>query len=80
MNNAIDEHATPGAAWHRFFDFDAHKTTPRKEAMASLITFMTMAYIVFVNPAMLAGAGMSKAAVVTATCLKTAVPTLLIKL
>ncbi|HRZ54483.1 MAG TPA: NCS2 family permease, partial [Candidatus Paceibacterota bacterium] len=80
MNNAIDEHATPGAAWHRFFDFDAHKTTPRKEAMAGLVTFMTMAYIVFVNPAMLAGAGMSKAAVVTATCLGAAVPTLLMGL
>ncbi|HOB98888.1 MAG TPA: NCS2 family permease [Verrucomicrobiota bacterium] len=80
MNNAIDEHATPGAAWHRFFQFDDHGTTPRKEAMAGLVTFMTMAYIVFVNPAMLAGAGMSKAAVVTATCLGAAVPTLLMGL
>ena len=80
MNNAIDEHATPGAAWHRFFDFDAHKTSPRKEAMAGLVTFMTMAYIIFVNPAMLAGAGLSKAAVVTATCLGAAVPTLLMGL
>jgi len=80
MNNAIDEHATPGAAWHRLFDFEAHKTTPRKEAMAGLVTFMTMAYIVFVNPAMLADAGMSKAAVLTATCLGAAVPTLLMGL
>lgn len=80
MNTAIDEHAAPGAAWHRFFDFHAHKTTPRKEAMAGLVTFMTMAYIIFVNPAMLSGAGMSKAAVVTATCLGAAVPTLLMGL
>jgi len=80
MNTAIDEHAAPGAAWHRFFQFDDHGTTPRKEAVAGLVTFMTMAYIIFVNPAILSGAGMSKAAVVTATCLGAAVPTLLMGL
>ena len=69
-----------GAAWHRFFAFEAHQTTPHKEMVAGLVTFMTMAYIIFVNPSVLAGAGMSKAAVVTATCLGAALPTLLMGL
>src|SRR6184192_1496611 len=45
--------------------------------LAGLTTFLTMAYIVFVQPAVLSVAGMDFGAVLTATCLATAVATLL---
>jgi AGZA family xanthine/uracil permease-like MFS transporter len=70
----------PGVAWHRFFAFEAHQTTARKELMAGVVTFMAMAYIIFVNSSILAAAGMPKGAVVTATCLGAALPTLLMGL
>src|SRR5205814_1102546 len=39
----------------RFFELSAHKTTIRTELLAGLITFLTMAYIIFVQPAVLSG-------------------------
>ena len=63
-----------------FFRIAEHNTTIGREVTAGLVTFMTMAYIVLVNPLILAGAGMPKAAVVTATCLGACVPTLLMGL
>lgn len=53
----------------RYFGFAAHNTTWRTEILAGLTTFVTMAYIIFVNPAILSQTGMSLAAVTTATCL-----------
>jgi AGZA family xanthine/uracil permease-like MFS transporter len=53
----------------RYFGFAAHETTWRTEILAGLTTFVTMAYIIFVNPAILSETGMSLAAVTTATCL-----------
>jgi adenine/guanine/hypoxanthine permease len=53
----------------RYFGFAAHETTWRTEILAGLTTFVTMAYIIFVNPAILSQTGMSLAAVTTATCL-----------
>jgi AGZA family xanthine/uracil permease-like MFS transporter len=47
----------------------------RTEVIGGVTTFMTMAYIVFVNPAVLSGAGMDFGAVMTATCLSAAVGT-----
>lgn len=64
----------------KFFRIKEHNTTIGREVMAGVVTFMTMAYIVLVNPLILAGAGMPKAAVVTATCLGACVPTLLMGL
>ncbi|HNU51884.1 MAG TPA: NCS2 family permease [Verrucomicrobiota bacterium] len=52
----------------------------QREAAAGLATFMTMAYIIFVNPALLEGAGMPKAAVISATCIAAALPTLVLGL
>ena len=48
----------------------------RTEFLGGTTTFMTMAYIVFVNPAVLSGAGMDFGAVMTATCISAAVATL----
>ncbi len=52
-----------------YFRFAEHGTNWRTETLAGLTTFITMAYIVFVNPAILAETGMPIAAVTIATCL-----------
>ncbi|SNT01294.1 putative MFS transporter, AGZA family, xanthine/uracil permease [Granulicella rosea] len=53
----------------QYFGFAAHGTTWRTEILAGLTTFITMAYIIFVNPAILSQTGMPLAAVTTSTCL-----------
>lgn len=53
----------------RYFAFADHGTTWRTELLAGLTTFVTMAYIIFVNPSILAETGMPIAAVTVATCL-----------
>jgi AGZA family xanthine/uracil permease-like MFS transporter len=53
----------------RLFDLRGHGTTLRTEVVAGLTTFLTMAYIVVVNPVILGAAGMPVAAVAVATCL-----------
>ena len=61
------------------FSFQVHaagSTYPR-EALAGATTFLTMCYIVVVQPAMMEAAGMDKGAVFTATCLASALATLL---
>lgn len=62
------------------FGLTAHGTTVRTEVLAGLTTFLTMAYIVFVQPAVLGAAGMDAGAVMTATCLATAFATALMAL
>ncbi|OFV94409.1 MAG: guanine permease [Acidobacteria bacterium RIFCSPLOWO2_12_FULL_65_11] len=59
------------------FELTAHGTTVRTEALAGATTFLTMAYIIFVQPAVLSAAGMDFGAVLTATCLSTAFATAL---
>ncbi|WP_165999313.1 NCS2 family permease [Bacillus sp. Cs-700] len=61
----------------RFFRFQENNTTYRKETIAGLTTFLSMAYILFVNPAVLADAGMDQGAVFTATALAAALGTLI---
>jgi AGZA family xanthine/uracil permease-like MFS transporter len=51
------------------FEFQQHQTTWRTEALAGLTTFVTMAYIIFVNPAILHETGMPLSAVTISTCL-----------
>jgi AGZA family xanthine/uracil permease-like MFS transporter len=59
----------PEGMLERLFALRAHGTTVRTELLAGLTTFLTMAYIVFINPSILADAGMPKGAVFVATCL-----------
>ena len=61
----------------RRFQLAAHGTNVKTEALAGLTTFLTMAYIIFVQPAVLSAAGMNFGAVLTATCLATAFATTL---
>jgi len=56
----------------RYFGLKSHGTTVRTELIAGLTTFLTMAYIVVVNPVILGDAGMPVAAVAVATCLAAA--------
>ncbi|MEX6501603.1 NCS2 family permease [Pseudomonas zhanjiangensis] len=57
----------------RLFQLNAHNTTVRTEILAGLTTFLTMAYILFVNPSILAETDMDKGAVFVATCLAAAI-------
>lgn len=61
----------------KLFGFDPTKTTVRTEIMAGMTTFMTMAYILAVNPNILSDAGMNKGALFTTTALISGVTTLL---
>ena len=62
------------------FQLAANGTTVRVEALAGVTTFLTMAYIIFVQPAVLGAAGMDLGAVLVATCLSTAFATTLMAL
>ena len=53
----------------RLFHLSTAGTTVRTEIVAGATTFLAMAYIVFVQPTVLAAAGMDPGAVLTATCL-----------
>jgi adenine/guanine/hypoxanthine permease len=64
----------------RLFHLKASGTSPRIEVLAGVTTFVTMAYIIFVQPTVLSAAGMDHGAVLTATCLATALATLLMAL
>ena len=59
------------------FHLDENQTNVRTELFAGLTTFLTMAYIIFVNPDILAAAGMDKNAVFVATCIAAAAGTLI---
>jgi adenine/guanine/hypoxanthine permease len=61
----------------RFFRLREHQTTVRIEVVAGLTTFMAMAYIIFVQPTVLGAAGMDFGAVLVATCLASALATVL---
>src|SRR5215510_16142194 len=70
----------------RRFALSAHRTTVRTEVLAGVTTFLTMAYIIFVQPAVLSGkmfgtdTGMEFGAVTTATCISAALATVIMAL
>lgn len=57
----------------KYFKLTALGTNVRQEVVAGVTTFLTMAYIIFVNPAILSEAGMDYGAVFVATCLAAAI-------
>lgn len=57
----------------KHFKLTEHKTTIKTEVIAGITTFLTMAYIIFVNPSILSQAGMDYGAVFVATCLAAAI-------
>ncbi|MGB9334817.1 MAG: NCS2 family permease, partial [Candidatus Acidiferrales bacterium] len=64
----------------RFFKLAENQTTVRRELLGGLTTFMTMAYIIAVNPRMLSEAGMPIEGVLFATCVSAAAATLVMGL
>src|SRR6267154_2537536 len=64
----------------RFFKITEQGGTIRAEVVAGVTTCLTMAYIMFVNPLILSDAGMDKGAVFVATCLASALATLIMAL
>ena len=65
---------------NHYFKLSEHGTNVRTEVVAGITTFLTMAYIIFVNPAILGDAGVPKDAVFVATCLAAALGTLIMGL
>ncbi|SDO55832.1 NCS2 family permease [Alkalicoccus daliensis] len=65
---------------NRYFQFDELETNYNREIMGGLTTFLAMAYILFVNPSILSGAGMDEGAVYTATALAAAIGTIIMGL
>jgi len=61
----------------KYFGLAEKQTNFKIELVAGLTTFLTMAYIIFVNPAILSQAGMDKQALIIATCIVTAVITII---
>ncbi|SVC79145.1 uncharacterized protein METZ01_LOCUS331999, partial [marine metagenome] len=61
----------------RYFQLKEHRTDVRTEVLAGATTFLSMAYITVVNPAILSDAGMDFGAVFVATCLAAAVGSLI---
>lgn len=59
----------------KLFKLNEHNTTVKTEVMAGITTFLTMAYILAVNPDMLSASGMDSGAVFTATALASAIAT-----
>src|ERR1700742_4243545 len=71
-----DAASSSGNFLERQFRLREHGTDVRTEFIAGATTFLTMVYIVFVNPQILGNAGMDKGAVFVATCIAAAVSTL----
>ena len=64
----------------KLFHLKENHTDEKTEVMAGITTFMTMAYILAVNPSVLGASGMDSGAVFTATALASAIGTLLMAL
>ena len=64
----------------RIFKLSLHGTTVKTELIAGLTTFITMAYIIFVNPNIMADAGIDHGAAFVATCIAAALGCLLMGL
>ncbi len=75
MNNVTNE-----SRLDKFFQLKARNTSVRTELVAGLTTFMTMSYILIVNPNMLSATGMDKGGVFTATIIASVVATLMMAL
>jgi len=64
----------------RFFRLKERNTSLRQEIIGGLTTFLTMSYIIFLHPNMLAETGMDKSALITITCLTSFIGTIIVGL
>jgi AGZA family xanthine/uracil permease-like MFS transporter len=79
LSTAPDRTMAP-VVLERFFHLSSRGTSVRTEVLGGLTTFLAMAYILFVQPTVLGAAGMDPGAVLAATCLASAIGTLLMGL
>ena len=68
------------AILEQFFQLEEHNSDVVTELRAGVVTFFTSSYIIFVQPAVLSSAGMDFGAVMTATCLASAIGCLIMGL
>ena len=80
MVDSPDTAMSRSAGLDRFFSLSERGTSPGREVLAGATTFLTMAYIVLVNPAILGQAGMPIAAVAAATCFAAGIATIMMGL
>ena len=64
----------------KYFKLQDNNTTIKKEFLAGFTTFITMAYIIFVNPQMMSQAGMDEGAIFVGTCLAAAIASIVMGL
>ncbi len=62
----------------KYFELREKQTSVRVELVAGITTFLTMAYIIFVNPNILSETGMDKNALIAVTCIVTAIATIVV--
>ncbi len=63
---------------NKYFQLKEKQTSIKTELVAGLTTFLTMAYIIFVNPDILSSTGMDKKALIAVTCIVTAIATIIV--
>ena len=80
MTAVVSERSKGASALESYFRLGENHTTVRQELVGGLTTFMTMAYIVVVNPQILSQAGMPPEGVLFATCISAAIATLVMGL
>ena len=80
MNRVVGAAGGSPGGLEGFFHLREHGTTVRTEVLAGLTTFVVMSYIIAVNPAVLAAAGLDTRAVATSTCLVAGVLTIVMGL
>ena len=80
VNQAYDQTESQSSLLERIFKLSAHNTTPKIELMAGLTTFVTMCYIMFLNPIIMSKTGMPFDGLFLATCIGAAVATILMGL
>ncbi len=61
-----------------YFALEQRHTTVKIEIVAGLTTFLTMAYVIFVNPLILSETGMDHQALIAVTCIVTAIATIIV--
>ena len=62
----------------KYFELREKQTSVKIEFVAGVTTFLTMAYIIFVNPLILSSAGMDRNALIAVTCIVSAIATLIV--
>ncbi|HBY87921.1 MAG TPA: guanine permease [Colwellia sp.] len=77
QENQAEEHTEGAGLLERLFKLSQHNTTVRTELMAGLTTFVTMSYIMFLNPIIMSKTGMPFDGLFLATCLGAAIATIL---